>query len=196
MSDKVCMFDMDDTLYDYVGQLRRDLEALQSPHEPPLPENLFRDTPAWLRRRMNLIKSQPGWWLNLPRLQLGWDIYAIARDIGYSVEVLTKGPARNFSAWSEKAERVWKDFGQDVAINIVGATKRRTYARVLVDDYPEYVLDWLAHRPRGLVIMPAQPYNVSITHPNVIRYDGTNLEQVTEAMVRAFSREPGEPLIV
>lgn len=72
MSDKVCMFDMDDTLYDYVGQLRRDLEALQSPHEPPLPENLFRDTPAWLRRRMNLIKSQPGWWLNLPRLQLGW----------------------------------------------------------------------------------------------------------------------------
>jgi len=68
-----------------------------------------------------------------------------------------------------------------------------TYARVLVDDYPPYVLDWLAHRPRGLVIMPAQNYNADVTHPNVIRYDGTNLDRVIETMTRAFNRKPGEP---
>jgi len=127
MIDKVCLFDMDDTLYDYVGQLRRDLECLQSPQEQSLCVNLWNDPAPWLKRRIELIKSQPGWWLNLPRFQLGWDVYAAAVDIGYVVEILTKGPANNFSAWSEKAERVRRDFGPEVALNIVGATKRRTY---------------------------------------------------------------------
>lgn len=194
MTDKVCMFDLDDTLYDYLGQLRRDLESLQSPQDPQLPENLFTDTAPWLRRRMDLIRNQPGWWLNLPRFALGWDIYAVAREIGFSVEVLTKGPRRNFRAWSEKAERVWKDFGPEVAVNIVGARKSHTYARVLVDDYPGYAFDWLTHRPRGLVIMPAQRYNAGISHPQVVRYDGTNLDQVRDAMMKAFSRAQGAPL--
>lgn len=192
-SDKVCMFDMDDTLYDYAGQLRRDLELLRSPGEEPLPQNLWSGAAPWLKRRIDLIRSQPRWWLNLPKFQLGWDIYAVAVDIGYEVEILTKGPSSSSNAWSEKAERVWKDFGGRVALNIAGRTKRRTYARVLVDDYPPYVLDWLAHRPRGLVIMPAHDYNAGIEHPNVIRYDGTNIDVVVGAMTRAFQRAPGEP---
>lgn len=192
-SDKVCMFDMDDTLYDYVGQLRRDLELLRSPQEEPLPENFWIDAAPWLKRRMDLIRNWPGWWRNLPRFQLGWDVYAVAVEIGYEVEILTKGPWSSLSAWSEKAERVRADFGREVALTIVGGTKRRTYARVLVDDYPPYVLDWLAHRPRGLAVVPAHDYNADIEHPNVIRYDGTNLDAVTDAMTRAFERAPGEP---
>jgi hypothetical protein len=197
MSDeRICLIDMDDTLYDYAGQLRRDLEALQSPSDPLLPEDLFSDPEPWLRRRIDVIRRQPGWWLNLPRLKLGWDIYEVAVQIGYTVEILSKGPFRNARAWAEKVERVQQDFGSEVAINLVGRTKCRTYGRVLVDDYPPYALDWLKFRPRGLVIMPAQPYNEGINHSNIIRYDGTNREQVTEAMTRAFSREPGVPLEV
>src|SRR5690606_6980739 len=103
MSDeRICLIDMDDTLYDYAGQLRRDLEALQSPSDPPLPEDLFRDPEPWLRRRIDVIRRQPGWWLNLPRLKLGWDIYEVAVQIGYTVEILSKGPFRNARAWAEK----------------------------------------------------------------------------------------------
>ena len=187
------MFDLDDALYDYAGQLRRDLELLMSPQEEPLAENLWIGAAPWLKRRMHMIKNQPGWWLNLPRFQLGWDVYAVAVKIGYEIEILTKGPSSTFGAWSEKAERVWKDFGREVAVNIVGGTKRRTYARVLVDDYPPYIFDWLTHRPRGLAIMPAHEYSADIEHPNIIRYDGTNLDDVAEAMTRAFERAPGEP---
>lgn len=194
MVNPLCMFDMDDTLYDYVGQLRRDLARLQSPKESPLPENVFEDAPSWLKHRIELIKNQPRWWFNLPRFRLGWDVYEVAAKIGYSIEILTRGPRRNFDAWSEKAERALHDFGPDVAVNIVGETKRWTYARVLVDDYPPYAIDWLTHRPRGLVIMPAHDYNVGVKHPNIVRYDGTNLDRITEAMKIAFNRRPGEPL--
>jgi len=190
--EKVCMLDLDDTLYDYVGQLRRDLERLQSPHEGPLPANFWVKLPPWLKRRIDVVRNQPGWWLNLPRFPLGWHVYDIAVEIGYTVEILTKGPSNNFNAWSEKAERVWRDFGRDTPANVVGSTKRRTYARVLVDDYLPYVLEWLAHRPRGLAIVPAHDYNVDLDHPNAIRYDGTNLDVVAEAMTRAFNRKSGE----
>lgn len=193
-NDKVCMIDMDDTLYDYLGQIRRDLAALQSPQEDSLPDDLWTNSPPWLHRRISLLKNQPGWWLSLPRFQLGWEIYSVAREIGYSIEILTRGPATNSRAWAEKMECVRRDFGREVSLNIVGATKRRTYARVLVDDYPPYALDWLAHRPRGLVIMPAHSYNLHVRHLNVIRYDGTNLDQVRKAMTLAFHRQAGEPL--
>lgn len=196
MIDKVCMFDMDDTLYDYVGQLRRDLASLQCPTEEPLPANLWNDPAPWLKHRMDFIRNQPGWWLNLPRFPLGWHVYAVAVEIGYAVEILTKGPSNNFRAWSEKAERVWRDFGPNTALNIVGATKGRNYARVLVDDYPPYLLEWLAHRPRGLAIMPAHNHNTDTKHPNIIRYDGTNLDRVAEAMTLAFNREAGEPWLI
>lgn len=183
---------MDDTLYDYLGQLRHDLELLRSPDEPPLPRDLWTSSQPWLRRRSHLITSRPGWWLNLPKFPLGWDLYEKAVDIGYQIEIVTKGPSANFRAWAEKAERVCRDFGAAAVPNIVGGTKSRYYASVLVDDYPGYVLEWLAHRPRGLAILPAHDYNSDFSHPNAIRYDGTNMKVVAEAMTRAFHRKPGE----
>lgn len=188
------MFDMDDTLYDYRSTLISDLARLRSPQEPPLPHDLWNGAPLWLKRRIDLIRNQPGWWLSLPKLKLGFDLYAVALEIGFTIELLTKGPRNNFTAWSEKAACAYRDFGRTVAVNIVGTTKRRTYARVLVDDYPPYALDWLKHRPRGLVIMPAHDYNAGISHTNIIRYDGTNLDRVAHALTIAFHRKSGEPL--
>ena len=62
----------------------------------------------------------------------------------------------------------------------------------MVDDYPEYVGAWLNYRPRGLVIMPAQRWNENFTHSQVIRYDGSNLGKVREALEKVKGRKSGE----
>lgn len=37
-----------------------------------------------------------------------------------------------------------------------------------------------------LVIMPANEHNAGFTHPNVVRYDGTNLAEVRDRMMVRF----------
>jgi hypothetical protein len=65
--------------------------------------------------------------------------------------------------------------------------KGLVYGAVLVDDWPDYILKWLEHRPRGLVIMPAHDHNAGFTHHNVVRYDGTNIDEVKARMFARFS---------
>ena len=111
----VGLVDMDGTLYDYVGQLRADLAALAAPGEPPCADP-FDETKPHLLARARLIKRQPGWWRELPRLQLGWDVVTVARGLDYDLDILTKGPGAadaadpdrepNRRAWREKAERI------------------------------------------------------------------------------------------
>lgn len=61
------------------------------------------------------------------------------------------------------------------------------YGAVLVDDWPEYIRRWLENRPRGLVIMPAHEHNAGFNHPNVVRYDGTNKDEVKARMLTRFA---------
>ena len=192
-SERVGLFDMDGTLFDYDGQLRTDLAALMSPNEE-MPDDIFDESLPWIKARMHLIKSQPGWWRNLPRFQLGWDVYEVAINLGFCIDILTKGPRSKPQAWAEKVECIMNHFGEDVVPNIVGKTKKRYYGAFLCDDYPPYVEDWLEHRPRGLVIMPAHCYNKHVTHPNVIRYDGSNLQEVRNALTVVMNREDGQAL--
>jgi len=112
--------------------------------------------------------------------------------VGFNVHILTKGPSSNPLAWAEKMECVRKHFDDNVTIHIT-EDKGVHYGRVLVDDYPAYVNAWLAHRPRGLVIMPAHPYNEKYAHQNVIRYDGTN-EAFEELMVMLRMAKTRQPL--
>lgn len=65
--------------------------------------------------------------------------------------------------------------------------KGLVYGAILVDDWPEYVERWLKHRPRGLVVMPASSNNVGYNHPNVIRYDGSNIDEVRKRMILRFN---------
>jgi hypothetical protein len=51
---------------------------------------LAEDRP-YLAARMRLIKAQPGWWRNLPVIDAGMKVFELARELGFSNNVLTKG---------------------------------------------------------------------------------------------------------
>lgn len=187
---KVALFDLDGTLADYDGQLLKDLKKIASPHEPPIDgvKDIHR-VGGYIEDRRHMITSQVGWWLNLKKFQLGFDILELCKKIGFDNVVLTKGPSTKFSAWSEKVEwsnKHLKDYVKGVTIT---NDKGLIYGWVLVDDYPDYIKSWLKHRPRGLVIMPAHLYNEDYKHPNVIRYDGTNIEEVKKRLESQFNRK-------
>jgi hypothetical protein len=82
-------------------------------------------------------------------------------------------------------KKMWidKNLGTDVDITIT-RKKEAVYGKILVDDWPEYVLQWLEWRPRGLVIMPVQKHNISFNHPQAIHYDGSNIGLVKEHILR------------
>ena len=188
--EKMCLIDMDGTLFDYEGKLREDLAKLAAPNDPEI-NDLHDESLAWLRNRITLVTSQPGWWRHLPLLKSGELLLSAAREIGFSCKILTKGPRKKTLAWAEKVECI-NDRWPDLDIDIVGKDKTGTYGRVLIDDFPDYMSGWLKHRPRGLGIMPKCSYNLDFNHPNVILYDESNLEQVLHAMKAAFQRPTGE----
>lgn len=175
--NKIALFDLDGTLADYDAALFRDLSAIRSPFEPELTNGSLTREP-YLEARRHMITSQSGWFLRLEKFKLGWDVLAEVRKLGFRVVVLTKGPSKKFSAWSEKVEWCNRHLPEDIDGVTITHNKGLVYGKVLVDDFPEYILKWLASRPRGLVIMPAHEYNKDFAHPNVIRYDGTNLNEV------------------
>ena len=195
MSDKIALFDMDNTLFDYSGALKRDLQELMSPGET----FSIDDSNPWIKNRIRLIKRTPGWWRSLPMYNPGWEIYREVKRLSFNIQILTKGPFDLPTSWSEKVDCIQDLCGNDVGINIVNANKpgigidkAGTYGHVLVDDFGPYVLGWLEHRPRGLVIMPAHDYNEDVTHPNIIRYDGTNIKEVRNALVAVKRRESNQ----
>lgn len=190
-ADKIALFDMDNTLFDYEEQIRVDYRKLMAPGEEE-PPNLFEEERPHIKARLRLIKSVPGWWRSLPKFRLGWDLYWLANNIGFDNHIFTKGPSSHPTAWTEKVECIKIHLGDQAHIDIAGKDKSGRYGLVLVDDYPKYCLDWLKHRPRGLVILPAQAYNADFRHPNAIRYTGDNLLEVEKLLRAVFAREPGQ----
>ena len=185
----IALFDLDGTLCDYDGAMFESLERLRSPKEPKT--RLYGNgekTPYYLEQRMNLIRREEDWWVNLPKLQLGWDVLKVAKRLDFRVIILSKGPRRNPIAYSGKKKWIDKNLGYDIDV-ILTQDKGLVYGRVLIDDFPPYVESWLKHRPRGLVIMPANERNKNFVHPQVIRYDGTNIEEVWSALKKARYRQ-------
>jgi 5'(3')-deoxyribonucleotidase len=191
-SEKVALFDLDGTLADYHSALKDDLEKIRSPYEPEIENIDFDRAPPHLEARRHLITSQPGWWRRLEKFQLGWNVLEMTSEIGFSHVILTKGPVRKPSAWSEKVEWVTEHSHECSPLHgtgiIITLDKGLVYGRVLVDDYPDYVERWLQWRPRGLVIMPAQPWNETFMHPSVVRYTGSNDSEVNSRLKEAFER--------
>jgi 5'-nucleotidase len=185
--EDVALFDLDGTLADYDKALRRDLEALQSPFEPPIILPITNQSPKYLIARANLIRSSENWWAELPKFQLGWDVLEVAKELEYRIMILTQGPKRNPSAWSGKKRWMDNNLSEEVDVTMT-RDKGLVYGKALVDDFPQYIERWLEWRPRGLVIMPANESNKNYSHRNVIRYDGTNLAFVREAMFKAKRR--------
>ena len=188
--ENVSLFDLDGTLCDYEKALIEDLNNLRSPDEPPCVGVPKDDAPEYLRNRANLIRSSADWWSELPIFPLGMSIWHLAGKLGYRRMVLTQGPKRNPSAWSGKKMWIDKNLGQDVDITIT-RDKGLVYGKILVDDWPDYIIRWLKWRPRGLVIMPASSSNEKFKHSQVIRYDGSekSFEEVGVAMKKVFLRK-------
>lgn|SRR5262245_25123178 len=193
----IALFDLDGSLADYDGAMVRTLEELRSPGEAVITGENFWDLEKqdYLRARMRLVKNQPGWWLSLDPIPRGMQILRLCRQLGFDVHILTKGPKRHSLAWGEKVQWCQRHVGPEVDIHVT-SDKGMVYGKLLYDDYPDYMLRWLQHRPRGLGIMPVTPHNRQFSHPNVVKWDGTNLEEVTRAILAAKNRNPGEDLVL
>jgi 5'-nucleotidase len=189
LMDKIALVDMDDTLCDYVGKIIKDLALLRCPAEAGKESSWGENAPAWIKARRELIKSQPGWWESLEPLSLGLEILNKIKEAGFKPHVLTKGPYKSISAWSEKVSWCRKNLGSDIPITIT-MDKGLVSGRVLVDDYIPYALSWLASRPDGLVIVPAQPWNegAELLSPNILRIKDENDKRLVIALKSAFER--------
>ena len=182
-AELVALLDMDGTLCNLDEAMARALEMLRDPSEPPLAVGPGHEYPPHIKARRRLIKLQPDWWFNLRPHPPGFQVVEILRELGYSLMVLTKGPSvHSTSAWTQKKDWCTKHIPD--ALVTITEDKGLMYGKILVDDWPPYVLRWLEWRPRGQVIMPAWPWNEDFTHPNVVRYTGENLDEVREALER------------
>jgi hypothetical protein len=183
--DHLGLVDMDGTICDYDAQLRLDYEKVRSPSDPPFIP-FQKNAPNYVKARIDLIRNQTGWGLNLPEYQPGFDILNLAKELEFQINILTKGPRSSPNAWTEKLQ--WAMKHVPGAAVTVTENKGLVYGTFLVDDYPEYVESWLEWRPRGLAILPLNENNKGFKHPSAIIYDGTNLKEVRELMIRARDR--------
>jgi hypothetical protein len=184
------LVDLDGTLADFDGSMSAALTALQSPEEPSRLAHDDEDKYPYVKARRNMIKSQPGFWFNLKKLEPGFKVLDIMRELGFRLTVLTRGPKSNSAAWAEKKE--WSEkYIPDARVNITSDEKALVYGRVLMDDWTPYVVPWLKVRQRGLVIMPDQPWNQGFEHPRVIRLKD-NYDEVRAALIAQRERKPVE----
>src|SRR3990167_8256768 len=141
----VALLDMDGTLADYDGAMKRELAKLASPDENPFEhgDNL----PDWIEARRTVVSRVPGFWRNLEKLEVGFEIVHLLEAAGFSLQVLTKGPSSKSLAWAEKLEWCREHIPQ--AGVTITEDKSRTWGKILVDDWTPYFMKWLGNRPRG-----------------------------------------------
>lgn len=191
-TELVANVDLDGTLANYNAAMLAALDELRSPDEPRVTS--IEEAPAWLERRMGVIKRVPGFWRSLARIEDGFKVLDEIVRAGFRINVLTKGPKRTTSAWTEKVEWCAANMPPDTQVTIT-QDKGLVYGRVLFDDWPPYVNGWLAHRPRGLVIMLDHPWNSGFSHPNVVKVarsadpgHGESMDRVRAALREAACR--------
>lgn len=179
----VALVDMDGCLCNYDAALARDMARISSPDEKPFDIRHHDLQPDYIKARMDLIRSTSQWWEDLEEIPSGMEIYKLLLDWGFRIVVLTQGPRLNAEAWKGKLLWCRKHLHEDADV-IITRDKGLVYGKVLVDDFPPYIEAWLKHRPRGLVIMPDQPWNKKFHHKQVIRFKGTykEMEPLTKVL--------------
>lgn len=167
--EPIFLIDLDSTLADFDTAMRTELIKLMSPQETlPPPDKSWDESEPWMKARRDLIKRQPGFWRNLPPIPEGFAVLEMAKRLKFQPMVLTKGPFKTTSAWTEKVD--WcRQYVPEVPVTI-SEDKGLVYGRVLFDDWPPYIERWLEWRPRGLIVMLDHPWNRDFKHPNVFRY--------------------------
>jgi hypothetical protein len=202
MNERIAWFDMDGSLFDFDGHLRKSLIPLCSPDELKLLYSMglseLEKAYPHIEARTRLIKDLPGWWRDMPPLESGFEVFRMAQSVGFDCRILTKGPKLSPIAWMEKVQCCHEHLGDKIDIAIVSSEddKGEVYGRVLYDDYRPNMEAWLQNRPRGLGIMPVTESNKDFVHPNVVKYDGTNVDAVQAALQKAWDRQSQKPLVL
>lgn len=181
----VALLDMDGTICDYHGALQRGLEDIFG-HE----QIAGKKVDTLMREKVEtLIKCQQGWYRNLKPLPIGLAIYKLLREIGFQIVICSKGSRWSKNSWTEKMEWVAEHLDDDVLMNLT-QVKQLVYGRVFVDDYPAHFLPWMEKRPRGVVIVPDQPWNQEVQNVDRVHRVVTmeDIEKVRPVLEKAFSR--------
>lgn len=160
LPENIALLDLDGTVCDWHNRLRRDVRDLLGHDEQKLPAET-------VTKIEHLIRSQPGWYLSLEPLPIGFAIAGLLKEIGFTIMVATKASPKAKNAWSEKAAWCLRYF-PDAEVTVT-QNKTLMYGKILVDDYQKFAEPWLKHRPRGYVIMPDQLWNQGFEHPRVLR---------------------------
>lgn len=177
------LFNLDGTLCDFAGGMARFMQPLEGPGESHDYDNYSQDVePNYMRARRRMVKQLPGFWRNLAPYEPGFQLLKLARDAGLRLVIFTKGPIGQPRAFMEKVEWCRTHIGEDFDISLV-TDKGLHYGKILVDDWPPYIEKWLAHRPRGRVIMPLHPYNKTFEHPQVVRFRNTKDDRQSIAVM-------------
>lgn len=185
---KIALIDLDGTVCDYDKALSIEMAKIADPNDPPYMK--YSDK-IHLNARRKLIQNQPGFWRNLEPLTLGFEIIDDLTNIGFALNVLTQGPRKSLNAWSEKVE--WSNKHLPGVNITITQNKALSYGRVLVDDFAPYFMSWLKHRPRGLVVCVAHPWNEifgkgkEAYQSNIFRYDGSNREELNQVLKKAYN---------
>jgi len=179
----IALFDLDGTLADFDGAMVAAMNSLAHPDEPAWTSTMMEaEEPPHITARRRLVKKIPGFWRGLAKLEDGFRVLSLAHIIGYRTIVLSRGPKKNSLAWGEKLDWCLNNLSEDCQVTLT-MDKGIVYGRVLVDDWPPYIKAWLEFRKRGLVIMPARPWNIDFKHPQVLRYVlGVNDVNVSNAL--------------
>lgn len=186
-SENIALVDMDGTLCDFSKAMDEALDALSSPGEQ------IDGSADWYKARRRLIKNQPNFWRDLEALPVGVRILRLLLEMDFGVHILTKGPSGTPNAWTEKVQWCRDRLPRAVKITIT-EDKGLVYGKVLVDDWPPYIDRWLEWRPRGVVIMPAQPWNSGYDHPRVVRVTEDDVGMLPDLLRKIRDREPGEDI--
>lgn len=179
----VALMDLDGTLCDYDAALARDMASIASSNEKPFDIRFHDDQPDYIKARMDLIRSNPIWWENLEPITSGMTIYKLLRECNFRIVVLTQGPRLNAEAWKGKLLWCRKHLHPDTDV-IITRDKGLVYGKILVDDFPPYIEGWLKHRPRGIVIMPDQPWNQGFEHKQVMRYKSGDISGYSKLVIK------------
>ncbi len=192
--ENIALFDMDGVFCNYDESMDRYLKEIANPTSPHYVRTRDRE-PEYIRRRIKLIRNQPGWWRNLKPYAPGFEILKIARDLDFMIYILTKATREAPNSYTEKVLWIEENVPNPEELRIIEAEdKSVVYGKVFVEDYPKNIQRWVKWRKRGLVIMPVQDWNKNFKHPQVIPYNGKNLEEIRIAMTKAKNRLPGEKL--